>query len=167
MKGSTVKEHNGDPTSTFSEMADSALKNYEQAVRTGLKLQEEAGKWWTSMFNQTAFGQDWQKQWTNLSGMANSLLPLTQRRVEEVMGLMEKNSRQGAELVKKAVDAAQSPALAERQTKWMEFWTASMGVVRSNTEAVSEISTKAIDGWIDFVQRNADVTEARTPKAAA
>lgn len=166
MKGSTTKEHNGDPTKTFSEMADSALKNYEQAVRTGLKFQEEAGKWWTSMFNQTAFGQDWQKQWNSLTGMANSLLPLTQRRVEEVMGLMEKNSRQSAELVKKVVDAVQTPALAERQAKWMDLWTVSMGMVRSNTEAVSEISTKTIDGMIDFVQRNADVTEPRAAKAS-
>ncbi len=167
MKGSTTKEQNGDPVKTFSEMADSALKNYEQAVRTGLKVQEEAGKWWTSVFNQTALGQDWQKQWSSLTGMANSLVPLTQRRVEEVMELMEKNSRQSAELVKKAVDAVQTPAVAERQAKWLEFWTASMGMVRSNTEAVSELSTKAIDGWIDFVQRNAEVTEAKAAKAAA
>ncbi len=167
MKTSAAKEHNGDPTKAFSEMADSALKNYEQAVRTGLKLQEEAGKWWTAMFNQTAFGQDWQKHWSNMTGVANNFMPLAQKQVEEVMGLMEENGRQGAELVKKAVDAAQTPALAERQAKWLDFWTASMGVARSNAEAVSEISSKAIDGWVDFVRKNTEVTEIRTAKAAA
>ncbi len=167
MKTSAAKEQNGDAGKTFSEMADSALKNYEQAVRTGLKLQEEAGKWWSSMFNQTAFGQDWQKHWANMTGVANSFMPLAQKQVEEVMGLMEKNGRQGAELVKKAVDAVHAPALAESQAKWLDFWTASMGVARSNAEAVSELSSKAIDGWVDFVRKNAEVSEVRTAKTAA
>jgi len=92
---------------------------------------------------------------------------MAQRRMEEVMTLMEKNSRTSAELVKKAVDAAQTPVVSESQAKWMEFWTSSLGAVRSNTEALTEISTKAIDSWIDFVRKNTEVSEVRVPKAAA
>jgi len=77
---------------------------------------------------------------------------------------MEKNGRTGAELMKKAVDAAQTPAIAESQAKWMDFWTSSMGAVRSNAEAVTQISTKAIDSWIDFIRENTEVTEIRVPK---
>src|SRR5512146_5684 len=152
--------------STLSDMADTAMKNYEQAIRTGLKVQEEAGKWWGSMFNQTAFAQDWQKRFSDMSGMANRLMPLAQKRMEEMMDLMEKNSRTGAELLKKAVDAAQAPAMAESQAKWMEFWTSSMGAMRSNAEAVTEISTKVIDSWIDFIRKNTEVAEMHVPKAA-
>ena len=168
MKGNTSKEKQSmkDYTKPVSEMADSAMKNYEQAVRTGLKLQEEAGKWWTSVFNQASLTEDWQKRFTQMSGMANSLVPLAQRRMEEVMNLMEKNSRTGAELMKKAVDAAQTPVMAESQAKWVDFWTSSMGAVRSNAEAVSQISSKSIDAWIDFVRKNSDVIETRIPKAA-
>jgi len=158
------KENMKDKTQPMTEMTDTALKNYEQAVRTGLKWQEEAGKWWTSMLNQTHFAQDWQKRMSSMSGMANEFIPLAQRRMEEVMSLMEKNSRTGAELVKKAVDAAQTPAVAESQAKWVEFWTSSMGAVRSNAEALSLLSTKTIDSWIDFVQKNSDMAEARTAK---
>ena len=86
--------------------------------------------------------------------------------MEEVISLMEKNSKTGAELMKKAVDAAQTPVIAESQAKWMDFWTSSMGAVRSNTEAVSEMSSKAIDSWIDFVRKNTEVTEVRVPKSA-
>ena len=155
-----------DATKPFSDMADKAMKNYEQALHTGLKLQEEAGRWWSSMLNQTTFGNDWQKRLSNITGMAGNLVPLAQRRMEEVIDLMEKNSRTSAELMKQAVDAAQTPAGAESQAKWMEFWTSSLGVVRSNTEAVSQISSKAIDGWIDFVRKNSELTELRVPKAA-
>ena len=155
------KHHNG----RTSEMADTMLKNYEQALHTGIKLQEEAGRWWSSVLNQTGFTQDWQKRITNLAEMASSLVPLTQKRMEELIELLEKNNRTSAELVKKAMDAAQTPALAESQAKWLDVWTSSMGAVRSNTEAVSEISSKAIDGWINFVRRNTEVTEVRVPKA--
>ncbi len=164
MKANSPKDK--EPMISMSEFTDSAVKNWEQALRTSLKLQEEAGRWWSSMFNQTAFAQDWQKRLSDMTGMANTWVPVAQKRMEEVMDLMEKNSRTGAELMKKAVDAAQTPTVAESQAKWMEFWTSSMGAVRSNAEAVTEIGTKALDSWIDFVRKNSEAVEARMPKAA-
>jgi hypothetical protein len=161
-----AKESAKDYTVPISDMADKALKNYEQALRTGLKMQEEAGKWWTSMFNQTTVAQDWQKRLTNMTGLATGFMPLAQRRMEEVITFMEKNGKTSAELMKKAVDAAQTPTVSESQAKWIDFWTASMGAVRNNTEALSQISTKAIDSWIDFVHKNADLAEVRMPGAA-
>jgi hypothetical protein len=168
MKTNATKEKNNmkETTKPISEMADTAMKNYEQAVRTSLKLQEEAGRWWSSMLNQANVTQDWQKRLSDMTGMANNIMPLAQRRMEDVMTLMEKNSRTGAELMKKAVDAAQAPAIAESQAKWMEFWTSSMGAIRSNAEAFSQLSAKAIDSWIDFVQKNSEVTQVRVPKTA-
>jgi hypothetical protein len=162
MKANATREKDdlNHTTRPVSEMADAARKNYEQALRTGLKLQEEAGKWWSSMLQQTTLAQDWQKRVNNATGMAANFMPLAQRRLEEVMNLMEQNSHTSTELIKKAVDAAQTPALAESQAKWMDFWTCSLGVARSNAEAVSQISSKAIDSWIEFVRKSSDAAEA-------
>ena len=154
-----------DYTRPLSEMADTTLKNYQQALHTSLRLQEEASRWCTSMLNQSSFSQDWQKRLNSMTGMASHLVPLAQRRMEDVIDLMEKNSRTGADLMKQAVDAAQTPAGAESQAKWIHFWTSSLDALRSNTEAVSEISSKAIDGWIDFVRKNTEITELRVPKS--
>ncbi len=161
-----TKETKADYTIPMADMADKTLRNYEQALRTALKMQEEAGKWWTSMFNQTTMAQDWQKRLSNMSGMASSLMPIAQRRMEDVISFVEKNNKTSAELMKKAVEAAQTPSVAESQAKWVDFWTSSMGAARANAEAVSEMSTKAIDSWIDFVRKNTEVTELRVPKAA-
>ena len=155
-----------DREKSVSEMTDTAMKNYEQAVRTTLKLQEEAARCWSSMLNQTTLVQDWQKRLDDFSGMANKFVPLAQQRMEEVISLMEKNSRTGAELMKKAVDAAQTPVISESQAKWMEFWTSSMGAMRTNTEVFAEIGTKAVDSWIDFVRRNTDLNQVRGTKTA-
>lgn len=159
-----AKQTGRDYTIPVTDMAEKAMKNYEEALRTGLKFQEEAGKWWTSMFNQAGLAQDWQKRVSDMSGMASSLMPLAQRRMEEVLTLMEKNSKTGSELVKKAVDAAQTPIVADSQAKWMDFWASSLGAVRTNAEAVSQMSSKAIDSWIEFVRKNTDVTDVRVPK---
>lgn len=155
-----------DATTPISEITDSAMKNYEQAVRTSLKLQEEAGRWWSSVMNQTAFTQDWQKRFMDMSGMATNWMPVAQKRVEEMMELMEKNSRTGTELMKKAVDAVQTPGVSESQAKWMDFWTSSMGAVRFNAEAVTQIGTKTLDCWIDLIRKNSEMSEVRMPKSA-
>src|SRR5436305_13671999 len=107
---SSSKESSGSKSSTtrekpVSEMAEKAMRNYEQALRTRVKLQEEAGRWWTTMLNQTTSTQDWQKRMSNITSVANGVMPVAQRRMEEVMDLMQKNSRTGADLVKKAVAA--------------------------------------------------------------
>ncbi len=149
-----------------SEMADTAMKNYEHAIRTSLKFQEETGRLWSSMLSQANLAQDWQKRMTSMTGMANSLVPMAQHRMQDMLHLIEKNGRTGAELMKKAVDAAQTPVLAESQAKWLEFWATSLGAVRSNTEAVTEISNRAIDSWIEFVRKNSDGTDSRTAKTA-
>src|SRR5579859_2955835 len=84
---------------SVSDMTDTAMKNYEQAVRTTLKFQEEAARCWSSVLSQGAFAQDWQKRVNHLNGMTNKLVPIAQQRMEEMIGLMEKNGRAGAELV--------------------------------------------------------------------
>ena len=163
MKANTTKETEKDP---MTELAGTALKNYELAFQAGLRLQSQAGRWWTSMVTRGVDTPDWQKPLNRVTGLANSLAPLVQERMQEVMALAEHNSQSGAELVKLAMDAAQTPLIADSQAKWMEFWTSSIMVARTNTEALTKISHKAIDSWIDFVQRNTEVTDIRVPKAA-
>ena len=148
-------------TKPLTDMAEAAMKNYQQAIRTGLKFQEEAGKWWNTAWNQGGLTDDWQKRLSTATGVANRFMPVAQKRLEEVISLMEKNNETGAHLLKKAVDAAQAPALAESQAKWMDFWTSSIGAVRSNAEAVTHISSKAIDSWIEFVRKTGEVVETQ------
>lgn len=164
MKESARKEDT--KTNPISEMTDTAVKNYEQAIQAGLKLQEDAGRWWSSMLNQAACAQEWQKRLNSMSGVANDLLPLAQERLEETMRLVEKNGRVGAGLMKQAIDAVQTPAIADSQAKWMEFWTSSVGAARSTAGACAQLGSKAIDSWFDFVQKNTEATELRVPKAA-
>ena len=158
MKTHTTKENSDvkEQAASIAEMTEALRKNCEQALRNGLKFQEEAGRWWSSVLNPATCVQQWQEQLNAVTRTANSVLPLAQKPFGEVIDLVEKNSRSSAEIVKKAIEAAQSPALAESQAKWSEFWTSSLGAVQSNTEALSQINSKMMDSWAEFIRKGAD-----------
>jgi hypothetical protein len=149
-----------------SEPADQMMKNYEQALRAGLKLQEEAWQWWISALNQTAAAPDWQKRFVKLTSAASEWVPAAQKRAEEMMGWMEANARSSADLAQKAVEAAQATGLTDSQAKWMEFWKTSMGAARCNMDALLQIGSRTVDSWVDFAHKGADFTPFKTGRAA-
>ncbi len=149
---------------SMNEMADQAMKNYQQAWQTGLKFQEEATRWWSTIWNQAANTPDWQKRLSKLTALANNVLPMAQKRLQEVTELMEKSSRAGAELMRKAAEAAQTGSAAESQARWIDFWVSSLGTMRANVEALNQINTKTLDSWISFVRQHTELGEM--PKAA-
>jgi hypothetical protein len=118
------------------------------------------------MLSETATTADWQRNLSRFTSLTGNVMPIAQRCLEGAMDVMEKSGRTSADLMKKAVDAAQTASPAECQAKWMDFWTSSMKAAQSNVEAVTQFSTKTIDSWIDFVRKNSEVTEVRVPKAA-
>src|SRR4029453_15323453 len=60
-----------------SDLFDQAVKNYEEALKTGVRLQEECGKWWTNVLSQTTRPQDWQK---NVTSVLNEAFPPAQKK---------------------------------------------------------------------------------------
>ena len=158
MKNQATKETDQTKTQAASvaEITELFRKNCEQALRTGLKFQEEAGRWWNSACNPAGCVEHWQEQLNTATRSANSLLPLTQKPVSELIELAEKNGKASADLMKVALDACQCTGLAESQAKWTEFWSASLGVAQRNTEALSQINSRAIDSWSTFIRRSGD-----------
>jgi len=138
---------------SLTEMAEALRHNYTQALRTGLKFQEETGRWWNSALNPANCAQQWQQQFNSATRSANSFIPLAQKPISELVELAEKNARLGSDLMKKALDAAQTPVMEESQAKWKEFWTSSLDSVRFNAEAMSQIGSKAIDSWADYIRK--------------
>ncbi len=150
----------------LTEMADTARKNYEQAIRTGQKFQEEAGQWWARMLTQTATATDWQRNFSRLTTMAGGVMPIAQRCLEGAITVMEKSGRSSTEVMKKAIEAAQTSNLAEGQAKWAEFWTTSMKAAQSNVEAVTHLGTSTLDCWVDFIRKSTEFDEMASSRSA-
>jgi len=141
-------------------MADKTMRNYDQIVRTMLRVQEEAGRCWTSLLTQGVSAHDWQRPAASFAAMANGVLPQAQKRMQEVLELAENNTRASVELMKKAADTMQTPGMAERQSKWLDLWATSLSAARSHTDAVMEITSRTMDSWIDLVQKSSETKPA-------
>lgn len=147
------------------QMAQATISDVTgQAVRTGVKLQEEAGQWWTRVLAQLATAGDWQRHLTSYTRITADAMPLTQRRVEEFMSWVERSGRGHAEVFRKALQAAQTTSVAESPNKWMEVWTASMKAAQSDVESATQISTNALDSWIACIRKNIEAAKAPRPK---
>jgi hypothetical protein len=144
-----------------AEVFEQAMKHYEQALKTGLKLQEESGKMVTSLLNDATSVEQWQKR---AAAMAKDVVPAAQKRMNDCVKLVEENSRTSLELLKKAVDASLIPPGQDNQTKWMDFWESSLNSLRDNAKTINEINSSVVDAWGTFIRKTG---EFAAPKAKA
>ena len=144
-----------------AEIFEQAMKHYEQALKTGLKLQEESGKMVTSLLNEVTSVEEWQKR---AAALAKDVIPAAQKRISDCVKLVEENSRASLELLKKAADASLIPPGQENQSKWMDFWESSLNSLRDNVKTINEINSGVIDAWGAFIRKTG---EFATPKPKA
>lgn len=142
-----------DKTKAGTELFEQALKNYEQALKTGLKLQEDSVRVWTGLLNQATAPQDLQKR---IKALADEIIPQTQKTIEESLKLVEQNSRTSIELLKKAATAAQATTLQDAQSRFLTFCEASLNAVRDATVAVTQANAKAVESWMGYVRKSAE-----------
>jgi hypothetical protein len=133
-----------------NELFAEAMKNYEQALKAGLKLQEEAGKCWSGLLAQSAGARDWQKQ---AGATLDEIFQTTQQRMAETMQYVEQNSRTSLALLKQATEVVQSTSVAEGQAKVQKLGQTWLEALQSNTQAMTQSNTKFMETWADFVKK--------------
>ncbi len=160
-RGSSTRER----MKPVAQLFEQAMESYEEAFRTGVRLQEESGRWWTNFLEQTTPTREWQK---TVQTMANELLPEAQRRMEDGLRLVEQNSRASLELLrlfKKAVEVPQNNPIAESQAKLLSFWEASLNSMRDGAQAVAQANTQALESWMGLFRRGTDMAAQRARAA--
>ena len=140
------------------------MHNYERAFQTGLRFQEEAWQRCRAMFDQASLAQEAQKRFSDIAAVADEVMPVAQKSVEEIWEIVGETAQNGADLMKKAAEAAQTPNLEESQSKWIEFMRMSLRATRSNTDAIMHLNTRAIDTWIDLVQMGLKIPQQVTSR---
>ena len=150
-----------DKTKPAAELYEQAMKSYEQALKTALKLQEDSVKVWTGLLNQPAAPQDFQKR---VKALTDEAIPQTQKNIEDNLKLVEQTSRTSIELLKKAAATAQATTVQDAQSRFLNFCEASLTAVRDTTVAVTQANAKALESWVGYVRKS---VEPVTPAAKA
>ena len=147
-----------------TELFDQAMKSCEQALRTGVRLQEDATRWWTNLLHQTSWTQDWQRQ---VSTAMSHAIPTAQKNVEESIRLIDQSSKTGLNLLKRAVEAPRTNAASDVQSQVQEIWQSSLNVIQSNMHAITESQTRAMESWTTFVRKGVASTTSAAASAAS
>ena len=139
-------------TKSGTDLFEQGLKNYEQALKTGLKLQEDSLRLWTGLLNQPTAPQELQKR---SKAMVDEIIPQAQKTIEENLKLVEHNSRTTIELLKKAAATTQATTVQEAHSKFLSLWEASLNAVRDTTMAFAQANAKAVESWNGYVRKSA------------
>jgi polyhydroxyalkanoate synthesis regulator protein len=150
--------------SDVMQVLDTAVNAFGDAMKAGVKAQEEMSKWWSDALSNGNPLADWQKRTRQLFDDA---VPTAQRHTQELLKLVEQNYRRSVELLKRALNMDHSGAVDGLQEKIRELWEESVSVVKENTEAMAQVNVKILEAWTDLMRKNFEQGEAAIRSAAA
>jgi hypothetical protein len=145
-------------TKPVTDLFEQAMKSYEQAMKTGVKMQEESAKVFSNLISQTTSPLDWQKQ---VKAVTDDFVPQTQKTIDEGLKLIEQTSKASLDLLKKAVTVGQPTSATDAQAKMLGLWEASLNAMRETTVAVTQTNNKAIESWLAYATKTAGPVDAK------
>lgn len=135
----------------MSELFDQAIETFDSALKTGVRIQEEATRWWTDMLRESDTLQELQHR---AQTMMMEALPTTQKNVDQYIKLLDKTYHTSIELLNKALQASQSGSLSDAQQRIQEFWEATFAALRTNAQAIVQVNSKTMEAWSEMARRD-------------
>ncbi|MDB6064108.1 MAG: hypothetical protein JWR26_316 [Pedosphaera sp.] len=151
-------------TAAGTELFDQAIKSYEQALRTGVRFQEDTARWWTNFLNQSSLTHEWQKQ---VNSVVSQAIPTAQRSMEESLRLIDQGSKTGLNLLKRAMDAPRTNVASDVQSQVQELWQSSLNVMQSNMQSITQSQAKVMESWTEFVRKGVATTTSAASNATS
>jgi len=150
--------------SDVMQVLDTAVSAFGDAMKAGVKAQEEMTKCWSDALSSGNPLGDWQKRSRQ---MFDDAVPAAQRQTQELLKLVEQNYRRSVDLLKKALDTDHNGTANGVQEKLRALWEESVSVVRENTEAMAQVNVKILEAWTDLLKKNFEQGEAAIKSATA
>jgi hypothetical protein len=134
--------------SKASGLFDQALNTFGETLKAGVKVQEEAAKWWTDALQ----SQDALRSWQSRSrDFVTEFIPSAQKSAEDWLKLVEKNANKSIALLKRAIESDTDADDLRRKTQ--ELWEASLALVRENAQAVTDNNLKMMELWSKLLKK--------------
>jgi hypothetical protein len=136
-------------TNNATELFGQAARSFESAIQTGIKLQEESVKCVTDMLGNIGSPQKWQKK---AQDVMEDMVGASQKNMDEAVQVMNDNAKVSMDLLKKAFESRPADA-NEAQSRAMNLWETSLGMLRNNTEAVLRANTRVVEAWTEMAKK--------------
>jgi len=150
--------------SDVMQVLDTTVNAFGDAMKAGVKAQEEMSRCWSDALSSGNPLGDWQKRSRQ---MFDEAVPAAQRQTQELLKLVEQNYRRSVDLLKKALSMDGNGAVDGLQEKIRALWEDSVAVVKENTESMAQLNVKILEAWTDLLRKNFEQGEAALKSAAA
>ena len=144
---------------TAQDLFDDAFKTYEQALNTGIKIQEETVNLWKNVLCDSPTPTEMQKR---LSAIIDEGFPAAKKRMEESLRALEEQYKVGADLMQKAVQVWQPGTMAESQSRIRDLWESSLTAIRHNAQYMVKTNQQILDFWTGVVTASGKKAAAAT-----
>ncbi len=132
------------PPTDAAKAFEQAVETFEQAVKTGCKIQEQAVEQFTDFAERLGSPVDWQKR---AQKSFDAAVPAFQKSFDEAMAVMNANAKASLDLLGKAFDTARCDSTAAAQDKMRDMWELALKSVRENTRALVQANTRIVESW--------------------
>lgn len=154
-----------------SELFGQATRSFESAIQTGLKVQEDSVRFMTDMLNDIGSPQKWQQK---TQAVMNEIVNSSQKNMDEAVQVMNENAKTSMDLLQKAFQARPADS-NEAQSRTLELWESTLGILRRNSEAVLRANTRLVETWTEMakkvngeqMERMAEMAQRATQAATA
>src|SRR5215475_13648022 len=145
----TKKEKAAGATSeSFDEIFREALRSYEKALKSGIKLQEESVNLWKDLLTKLGSSEELQAK---LEAMRAEVFPQARERMEECVATFNRTSKQTIDLFGKTLSVYQATSVTDAQRRVQDLIETSLGALRTNVHSALNTNAKIIASWKELV----------------
>ena len=132
----------------IEEVLRESMDNYEKALKTGIKLQEETMNVWKDVLQKLGSPEQLQAK---LKECTADLFPTARKQMEEIVATLSRTSDQVLSLSEKTVSVCKAPTLQEAQHGLQDLAESYFAAARENLKIAFDVNTQVIGYWSDRV----------------
>jgi hypothetical protein len=134
----------------IEEILRESMDNYEKALKSGIKLQENTINLWKDVLEKLRSPEEFKAKLEELSA---ELVPAARKQMEEAVEILSRTSDQVLSLSEKTVSVYKAPTLPEAQLRLKDLAESYFAVARENLKIAFDANARVIGYWSDLIGR--------------
>ena len=146
----TTKTQEKPTAETTKEAFQDALKFFEDALKSGIQLQEESIKLWKDVLGQVGSPEELKRK---LEMLTKDTIPMNRQRLDSMSKVFQDSAKQCSDLFSKTVGLCQATSPTEGQERLQDLVESSLSALRSNVHAVVDMNSQVMKSWDDLLNK--------------
>jgi|SRR5580693_4892770 coenzyme F420-reducing hydrogenase delta subunit len=135
---------------TIDKVFQEAMRSYENALKSGIQVQEESVNLWKDLLTKLGSPEDFQAK---LESMTANAFPKARERMEEFVETFNRTSNQTVSLFEKTLSVYQATSVPDAQRRMHDLIESSLAALRVNVHSALNTNAKIIASWKELADR--------------